>query len=166
VTELDTGPRIDSRPGNLLHSLRVGALMVPMIQELAARSVNHDLSKTRPPEVDAFDRAPRQLSEMRYGSDEYNQSLALLGPALEHHYAVERHHPQHFPNGVNGMTLVDLIEMLADWKAAGERMADGGDLARSIRVGTDRFGLTEQLAEILVNTAVHFGMMPTPTLAE
>jgi hypothetical protein len=54
------------------------------------------------------------------------------------------------------MTLVDLIEMLADWKAATERH-DDGDLARSLDIQRDRFGLSDQLADILRNTAHHFG---------
>src|SRR6185295_1519275 len=51
--------------------------------------------------------------------------------------------------------LVDLIEMLADWKAATERHTDG-DLARSLDIQRERFGLSEQLAQILFNTAKHF----------
>ena len=34
--------------------------------------------------------------------------------------------------------------MLADWKAATERHADG-DLLRSLRLNTERFGLSPQL---------------------
>lgn len=60
-----------------------------------------------------------------------------------------------------GMTLVDLIEMLADWKAATERHEDG-DLARSLVIQQERFGISDQLARILENTAVHFEWLVTP----
>jgi hypothetical protein len=57
-----------------------------------------------------------------------------MGDGLKHHYSHNRHHPEFFgEDGVDGMTLVDLIEMLADWKAATERH-DDGDLAKSLEI--------------------------------
>jgi len=44
-----------------------------------------------------------------------------MKPALEHHYALYRHHPEHFQNGIDDMNLIDLVEMFADWKASSER---------------------------------------------
>jgi Family of unknown function (DUF5662) len=67
-----------------------------------------------------------------------------MGEGLKHHYEANRHHPGHFDDGVNGMTLVDVIEMLADWKAATERRADG-DLAKSLEIQRERFSLCDQL---------------------
>jgi Family of unknown function (DUF5662) len=55
------------------------------------------------------------------------------------------------------MTLVDLIEMLADWKAATERR-DDGDLAKSLEIQQERFGLSDQVVAILRNTAERFGL--------
>lgn len=166
TTEPDVKTRYDSRPATLLHSLRVGQLMAEMIGELVTRAVQHDLSKTQDPEREAFDRMTPRLSKLVYGTPEYAASLAELGPALQHHYAVNPHHPEHRPDGINGMTLLDLVEMLADWKAGGERMADGGDLLRSIRHGMDRFQITPQLAQILLNTACHLGWLPPDDAAE
>lgn len=151
-----TGERYDSRPATLEHSLRVGALMVDIVTELMRRAVEHDLSKTRSPEVELFDQMTPGLKDLTYGTLEYQASLDKLGPALEHHYAHNRHHPQHHERGVDGMTLADLIEMLADWKASTERVANG-DLVASIRHNMDRFGIEGQLAGILLNTAEHFG---------
>lgn len=50
------------------------------------------------------------------------------------------------------MSLLDLIEMLCDWKAAGERHADGS-MERSLRLNKDRFKIGDQLQSILQNTA-------------
>jgi hypothetical protein len=75
-----------------------------------------------------------------------------MGEALQHHYEVNRHHPEHFPNGIDDMNLLDVIEMLADWKAATLRHADG-DLDRSITQNAERFGYGAQLEGILRNTA-------------
>ena len=52
---------------------------------------------------------------------------------------------------IQDMTLVDLIEMLVDWKAASERHADG-DIAHSFGVNKKRFGIADPVLEILWNT--------------
>jgi hypothetical protein len=76
---------------------------------------------------------------------------------LDHHYANNRHHPQHHKRGVNDMTLVDVLEMLVDWKAASERHNDG-NILKSIEINgrPDRFDLSPQLIQILENTAKTF----------
>lgn len=78
-----------------------------------------------------------------------------MKPALEHHYANYRHHPEHFVDGVNDMNLIDLVEMICDWKASTLRHNDG-NLLKSIEINAQRFGMSEQLTQILVNTAKLF----------
>lgn len=146
----------DSRADTLFHSQRVGELMIAMVKEMLDRSHCHDRSKTQSPEVEIFDEYTPKLMGMTYGSDEYEQARAAMGPALTHHYMENRHHPEWHRNGVNDMTLVDLVEMLADWRAATERHSDGA-LGRSLAINRERFGMSEQLTRILENTAVHFG---------
>jgi hypothetical protein len=148
----------DSRPDTLIHSQRVGELMVAVVKELLDRSTCHDRSKTQPPEVHVFDEYTPKLKTSTYGSEEYKLFLAGMGDGLQHHYASNRHHPEHFADGVAGMTLVDVIEMLADWKAATERHADG-DLARSLAIQQERFGLSDQMLAILRNTAAELGWL-------
>lgn len=148
----------DSRADTLKHSQRVGELMVELSKEILERSTCHDRSKTLPPEVDTFDEFTHKLKDATYGSEEYKGFLREMKPALDHHYANNRHHPEHYDNGINGMTLVDLIEMICDWKAATERM-DNGDLDKSLQTQKERFGISDQLLEILYNTAYHFGML-------
>lgn len=150
----------DSRPATLMHSLRVGGLIIQLVTAMLGRATTHDLSKTESPEVEAFDRATWRLKTMAYDSPEYAAARADIAPALAHHYEHNPHHPEHHQRGVNGMTLVDLVEMLADWKAASERMATGtGDLARSIRINQERFAMSDQLTEILLNTAAEAGWL-------
>lgn len=127
-----------------------------ILKELLDRSVCHDASKLEDPELAVFNEHTPKLRDTTYGSPEYRENLKAMGGALQHHYAVNRHHPEHFPDGVNGMTLVDLIEMLADWKAAGERH-DDGDLSASLLIQRDRFDISDQLLAILRNTADYFG---------
>ncbi len=60
-------------------------------------------------------------------------------------------------SSVNGMSLFDVMEMLLDWKAATERMKDGGDIGASLLHNVDRFKLSPQLACILHNTIREMG---------
>jgi hypothetical protein len=158
----DLADQYDSCPATLFHSQRVGELMVQVVKETLDRSTCHDRSKTEPPEVEVFDEFTPKLKNSTYGSDEYKGFLEAMGGGLKHHYEANRHHPEHFPDGVNDMTLVDLIEMLADWKAATERHEDG-DLAKSLEIQRERFGLSDQLVAILRNTAEHFGWLDVPS---
>ena len=52
---------------------------------------------------------------------------------------------------VNGMNLIDILEMLCDWKAASMRHNEG-EIRESIKINTSRFGLSPQLVSILSNT--------------
>lgn len=148
----------DSAADTLAHSQKVGSYMGVMITELLQRSYEHDASKLSEPEKEAFDRCSGRLRGITYGSEEYKASLADLGPALEHHYAVNRHHPEHFDSGVRGMTLMDFCEMLADWYAASQRH-DDGDLAKSLVIQQDRFTIGDELMAVLENTARHLGWL-------
>lgn len=119
---------------------------------LTTRGVKHDSSKLESPELEIFTEATPRLAELTYGSDEYKASLNDIQVALDHHYASNRHHPEHFPNGIEDMTLVDIVELLCDWKASSLRHHDG-NLLKSIEINAQRFGYDEQLKKIFINTA-------------
>ena len=123
-----------------------------MIDKIETRGVKHDASKLESPEVELFTQYTPKLANTVYGSEEYQQHLQGLKPALAHHYASTRHHPEHFVTGVNDMTLVDIIEMFCDWKASTLRMNDG-NLLKSIELNAERFNMDGQLKQILINTA-------------
>lgn len=59
-------------------------------------------------------------------------------------------------SGIYGMSLLDLIEMLADWKAAGMRHADG-NITQSLEINRKRFDMSDQLFEIFKNTVRQLG---------
>lgn len=143
----------DSRPDTVAHIERVQTLIQTAINNLSVRAVQHDLSKLEEPEKSAFDRLKAlSLSGMAYGSEEYRACLRAEKPAINHHYAANTHHPEHFANGIDGMSLFDVLEMLLDWKAATERMKNGGDIRASLTINRDRFKITPQLESILLNT--------------
>ena len=118
---------------------------------LVIRACHHDDSKLEEPEWPIFLKMTPKLWDCTFGSEEYMGFLKEMNVALDHHYRVNHHHPQAFDNGINGMTLIDLMEMLADWMAAVKRHKDG-DIIKSIDINVPRFGISTQLQEILVNT--------------
>jgi hypothetical protein len=125
--------------------------------ELLKRGENHDATKLGDEERPTFAEYTSKLKGMTYGSEEYQKCIEAMAPALSHHYAKNRHHPEHFANGIDGMTLLDLIEMFCDWFASSERHADG-NILKSIDHNQSRFNMTPQLAEIMKNTAEHFDL--------
>lgn len=147
----------DSRADTLAHIATVKRYLAAIRTNLYYRLLEHDRSKLAEPEKSTFDEFTPKLREAEYGSPEYKGFLEAMGPALQHHYERNSHHPEHYPSGIAGMSLLDLIEMLADWKAAGERHADGGDIRRSIGLNVKRFGISEQLEHILLNTVEELG---------
>lgn len=133
------------------HIHRVGTLLGMFATELLERAEVHDQSKLEKPEVSIFAEYGPKLKNTTYGSEQYKAYLKEMGVALEHHYQKNPHHPEHHVNGVDDMNLFDLVEMFCDWIAAGERHPDG-DIVKSIKLNKERFNLSPQLTNILLNT--------------
>ena len=145
-------PEFDSEAETRKHIARVNELLLLSITELAKRAVEHDASKLTDAEKPFFDEETPKLKFLKFGSEAYKESLARLKPALDNHYLKNSHHPQFYENGIEGMDLFDLLEMLCDWKAAGER-DEGGNIFASIEINSERFGISGQLAAIFNNHA-------------
>lgn len=139
------------------HIERVRNILNEFVANLLQRGQKHDQSKLESPEVELFTEYTPKLAGCTYGSPQYEAFRKAMGPALAHHYAHNSHHPEHFKNGVNDMTLLDVVEMLADWSAAAKRHNDG-DVYKSIEINRQRFGISAQLAAILVNTVREFNL--------
>ncbi len=143
----------DSTADTLTHIKRVNELLLRSVQVLLERARKHDQSKLQEPEKSGFDQVSVKLGNMTYGTPEYAAALLELQPILQHHYANNSHHPEHYPNGINGFDLFDLLEMTMDWKAATERMRGGtGDIRKSLEINTERYKIDPQLKQILLNT--------------
>ena len=121
------------------------------INELLDRKANHDKTKLEYPEKQEFDKCTPKLKELTYGSLEYQQNLYILRNALAHHYRYNRHHPEHFGNGIYGMSIMDLTEMICDWKASSERQNDG-NVFDGIEKSSQRFNYDKKMVKVLSNT--------------
>lgn len=134
------------------HIDRIRNLLDLCCSDLLKRGEFHDKSKLNSPEIELFTEFTPKLSNSTYGSEEYNSFLKEMRVALDHHYANNRHHPEHFKNGIDDMNLLDIVEMLCDWKAASERH-NNGNIRKSIEINANRFNISPQLTKILENTA-------------
>lgn len=177
----------DSTSDTIEHIAQVRACMSKAIKNLQERAERHDASKLVEPEKSVFDEMTPKLRASTYGSDEYKGFLSHMTVALDHHYAVNDHHPEHHryyecgacftrypepgtcpkcgyqiwrqePKNLEGMTLLSILEMLCDWKAATLRHADG-DLRRSIKINAGRFGYDSAMEAILIRTAEELGFI-------
>jgi hypothetical protein len=148
----------DSTEDTRDHIQKVQARLHQIAIRLQQRGSIHDESKLAEPEKSILDAKATALAELRYGTPEYAAAMAAIDmqPFLEHHYAHNAHHPQHYPNGIAGMSLLDVMEMLCDWAAAGERTKDGS-IAQSLAVNRTRFAIDDQLFSILENTVKELG---------
>ena len=84
-----------------------------LTDKLTTRGVNHDAAKLESPEVELFAEHTEKLKNLEYNSEEYKESLAALKPALDHHYATYRHHPEHFADGINDMNWMFYLPCFA-----------------------------------------------------
>ena len=149
----DANVAYDSKLDTIMHIGRVRELLIEAAIGILSRAINHDWSKHGVPfEKMFFDRVTQQLKGLSYGSPQYKKALEVLGAGLEHHYRNNSHHPEHYENGIDGMNIFDILEMFFDWKAAGERHANGC-IYKSIEHNKDRFEMSPQLVNIFTNTA-------------
>lgn len=134
------------------HIILVQQLLASVQVEIMRRQFSHDRSKLVSPEWEMFRNATPNLKELTYGSPEYEDNRKLLlGQALNHHYQNNRHHPEFFENGINDMNLIDIIELVCDWVASSKRHSDG-NIYKSIDINKTRFGMSDQLTQIIQNT--------------
>lgn len=135
------------------HQVSVRSYLSRFMNELRIRGRAHDDSKLEGFELPGFEQHLPKLRELTYGSDEYHVELVAMKGTLKHHYQMNRHHPEHFQDGISGMSLIDVVEMFCDWWAATEKH-DDVDMLKSIDINQKRFGFSDELAKIFRNTVV------------
>ena len=154
----------DSREETLSHKNKVKEYMKIAGRELIYRGIIHDNSKLQSPEKEIFDEYTSKLADCTYGSEEYKNHLKGMQVALDHHYENNDHHPEYFDirykkrstgepyfEGLSGMNVFQLTEMIIDWYAASQRH-NNGDVFKSIEINQERFGYTDEVKMILINT--------------
>ena len=143
-------PGFDSRADTLAHIALVRDHLDSFVTEMLKRGGRHDASKLTPAEKPTLDLVLPLLVGVSYGSPEYQALLDRAALMLQHHYAGNSHHPEHYrERGIAGMDLFDIVEMICDWMASARR-DPAGEVKLAYNV--ELFGIEPQLAAILANT--------------
>lgn len=147
------------------HIDRVRANIEAITADLHQRAQVHDESKFDPIEMDILQKVGElnRREPAPFGTPEYDARKATMGPMLEHHYAANDHHPEHyeferggsFVNGVAGMNLMALVEMFANWAAAAaDRDPDG---TMNLTFACQKYEIPPMLESVFRNTADALG---------
>lgn len=145
----------DSREDTKEHIRQIRVFTERIAEAIIDRGDYHDQSKLHSPEKEIYDEYIPKLAETDYEGEEYKTYLEEMKVALSHHYSKNRHHPEYHANGIHDMNLVDLIEMLCDWKAATMRHEDG-DIMESIEFNQKRFGYDDGIKQLMINTVKYY----------
>lgn len=125
-----------------VHKIHVMRFILKACWALIKRGFKHDISKYSKNEAPFFAQA-EELRNFTYGTQEYKDMLKrTLDEALKHHYSNNSHHPEFHPNGINDMEILDVVEMLCDWRAATLRNKNG-NIQRSVEFNQERFEYDE-----------------------
>ena len=143
----------DSTDDTLKHKENIRHVIEDIIvPELLKRAKTQDDSKLQSPEKETYDEFIPKLKTAKYGSGEYLQlKTEMEKKGLKHHFEVNRHHPEHYPNNdISYMNLIDLVEMFADHYAASLRSDTGYE--KGEKSNADRYHYSDQILKILLNT--------------
>ena len=135
----------------LVHQREVGAWLELIAGELRRRAFLHDNSKLLEPEFSIFVSTREDFKKVNYGTPEYNDLVQRAKPAVDHHYSNNRHHTAYWQNGINDMTLMDVIEMVCDWLSAEKRSPDK-TLEDTLDFAFKKYKIDHQLQMIIRNT--------------
>jgi hypothetical protein len=151
-------PQEEKVANNIInHKEKVGTILAKFCAEIAYRAAVHDASKLSKTEFEACANCVDDFSKFGYGTPEYEDLRKRLNPQIIHHNKVARHHPEHFEDGIDGMNLIDILEMLCDWRAAADRVP-GDSIKKNLPALQARFKISPQLLKILENTLENFKM--------
>lgn len=118
--------------------------------ELFHRIINHDLSKLKEPERSGYDKMIPQLRETKFGTPEYYKVKEEFNKVVAHHYAVNRHHPEHFEHGYEDMNLLDFLEHIMDCYAAS--LTSDTPFTEGIKSVLEKNGAPDVLVKMVMNT--------------
>jgi len=147
------GPIVFSMIDNLVHDFSTRNLEVDpknIKTELDYRAFTHDNSKIENPDEKSFldFMGPRDQTNPEYGTPYYYERSEQFRKL---HYLNNPHHPEHFANGIMGMSLIDFIEMLCDTNAARIKYGNG-NVAENILDQAGKYQFTDNCLQMSANT--------------
>lgn len=139
------------------HIGKVRENMRQIINRLMQQSERHDASKMIEPERSGYAALHEDMLSVKYGTPEYAAVVEKHKPTVEHHYMCNSHHPECYEKGVREMDLFDILEMLADWKAASERASSKTSFADGFMHNRERFNIPDDLFQTMIYTVEALG---------
>lgn len=118
----------------LAHQKSIAEKLNALAKSLIDRGEHHDEAKFTPEELPLL-------------ASEDPRSVDI---AMQHHYRLTRHHPQHFKNGMRDMCLIDLVETFVDWEMDAEE--EGKDFSEILAEKQKEFGFSDDIRDIMQNT--------------
>lgn len=141
------------------HVAMVSNYIAGIVNELLMRAVTHDLSKFDSPEFQIFEQNMPAYKSATPGSDEYKKCLDNMKPAFDHHYKMNRHHPEYFvinekdlklEHALSRLTIIDLIQTFVDWLSTANRQ--NYSVFEFLDKMAQKYNIHPQLLQILRNT--------------
>lgn len=126
------------------HREAVADLLHNLADYFRARAREHDRSKLSLDEFGGFVRINHAARDNDYGSEEYMEALASeKGPegCITLHYSRNPHHPEYHVSP-SDMGLLDLIEMVIDWKGA-SIVYGRATMREGLKVHRERFAFAD-----------------------
>lgn len=143
--------KYDSAYDTKAHMEVVSRVGEEIIRAITDRIPLHDKSKLEDPEKACYDKYIPMLKEAKYGSKEYYEiKEKMKKEGLDHHFQVNRHHPEHFENGIEDMTIVDLVEYFIDTYSASTK--SDTPYSEGVKANAKTHNLPDALVKIFINT--------------
>lgn len=146
---------MDYKSDVMEHKTRVSIMMSKISRDLVRRGNLHDNSKLKSPEMEIYEAHIDELSNAKFGTDEYTRAMDNIRPALNHHYENNDHHPEHFKDGIFDMNLIQIIEALCDIKAVQDKK--GGNIIDTLPTWMEQKNIPENYYMVLKNTLEYMG---------
>lgn len=127
------------------HRNLVSNVLKCVVSDLLRRAMMHDSSKFSDEEQLLLNNHRVDITDPNY-----SEVLRQLAEVLKHHYANNDHHPEHFKDGIVGMNLIQLVEMVADWQSCCKM--NGTNIEEMLKIQKIRFNISEDLLNIIRNT--------------
>ena len=135
----------------IMHVREVQDNLKDITNDIDKRGIVHDMSKFQEPEFSVFCETRPEFVNVNYGTPEYKAVCEKAKVAVDHHYENNRHHVAFHKDGIKDMNLLDVLEMLADWKAANKRSSDLS-FEDSLPKCFENYKIDETLQNLIINT--------------
>jgi hypothetical protein len=96
------------------------------------------------------------VSKVKFGSREYYKLVDSVMSAKIAHASKNAHHPEYY-GGIYKMSVIDLAEMICDWKSATKR--SNGNMINSLKINKKKYNINKDLENSLLRDMKEIGLL-------